>query len=118
MSELLSIHKEILEQVRESICDSFNLNIDLIELTDEEIIGNAVSRFQIIFYYPHSNPMKLIYLNFEIYQSSPEVLCFKSVVGLRRYDQANKYDNLESDIHASIIEQIGEGKNHIENRDR
>jgi hypothetical protein len=110
MSELLSIHQEVLEQLKELVSDKFNLNIDLLELTDEELVNNAFSRFQIIFYYPHTNPMKAIYLNFEIYQNSPKVLCFESPVGLRKYDQTNQYDNLDSDILASITEQIGEGK--------
>jgi hypothetical protein len=110
MSELLSIHQEVLDQVKELVSNNFNLNIDLVELTEEELVNGAVSRFQIIFYYPHTNPMKPIYLNFEIYQNSPKVLCFESLVGLKKYDQTNHYDNLDSDILAFITEQIGDGK--------
>jgi len=106
LKELINNHEILLKKIILLIKNNFRIDDKKIELIYNEIIDNSVLRFQLKFIYPYSNPMKPIYLNFEIYQSYPNSLHFETISGLRKYDNSNYYKTIETDIIHSISKQI------------
>ena len=106
MKQNLAFHAPILKEIKTTISQKYNIKAGKIELPNVEIINESILRFQLSFFYTYSDPMKNVFLNFEIKDISPHALSFETLSGIRTYEESNQYHGLMSEIVKSIANQI------------
>ncbi|NQV14784.1 hypothetical protein HQ531_04940 [bacterium] len=97
MEKVLAFHAPILKDIQRIIGQKFKIKTDNIKPVNVTIINDSILRFQLSFMYPFSDPMKNIFLNYEIKESSPHTLYFETLTGLKGYEKSNEYHGLESE---------------------
>ena len=98
MKEELFAHAAILKEIPLLIAESYKIQSDKIKLVNISTINENIMTFQLSFNYPYSDPMKEIALNFELKDSSPHLLYFETLRGLKGYEKANEYHGLNIEI--------------------
>jgi hypothetical protein len=98
MKEVLIAHASILKEIPLLIADRYKIQSDKIKLVNISTLSEGMMTFQLAFYYPDSDPMKEVALNFELKDSSPHMLYFETLTGLKGYEKTNEYHGLNNEI--------------------
>jgi len=98
MKSILLDHASVLKELPQFIAKEYGLKVENIKLINISTIDENIMTFQLSFFYPSSDPMQEIVLNFELKNNTPDMLYFETLTGLKGYGKLNEYHGLKNEI--------------------